>query len=493
MLTYFSRIPIFRRLFLAFFLAAVIPDSILVAMNIVYTRVLLTHGIKTDQLSLFLIITLLAVLVSTGVVVLLGWFVNSTITHPLNRLVTLARQIRQGDTSARAVTRGNDEIAIVSQSINGMLDTIVDLMQQAQSQRDYLQHQIEKLVREVSGVGEGNLNIQAEVTTETLGILADAFNYMVEELNTLVIQVKCVSFEVESATTTTQHQMFHLVTDADKQRQQIESATKTIAAMAEMSLGVSKQTHVLASAAKDARQAAYQGRETVQQTLAGIELIVTHVQLVTRHIGVLGERSRTIDEVVKAAGDLAQKITRLALDASIQAATAGGTQQGGFGPIVADMRRLSEETKGLVSTIAKEMQGVRSDIETVVVSVQEAKRETTIGAERIQQTGNTLSAIFGLVEQQAQQIEHIHQAISQLFQSSQEIQQTMTTIFQETHQSSESIRSVAQKIRHIAELTQHLRNSVDVFKLKENAQMSKRQRRLIGIRTERKSVDAHLG
>src|SRR5207237_3754204 len=103
-----------------------------------------------------------------------------------------------GATSARARMSGHDEIFMVATSMNNMLDNIVRLIQNAQAQRDNLQAQVEKLVSEVSGVGEGDLRIQAEVTTDALGVLADSFNYMVEELSSLIVRVKMVSHEVEN-------------------------------------------------------------------------------------------------------------------------------------------------------------------------------------------------------------------------------------------------------------------------------------------------------
>src|SRR6266849_1011643 len=128
-----------------------------------------------------LIATILAIISSILIVFTTGWLVNLTITQPLRRLAALTRRITRGDTSARARIVGRDEINLVANSMNSMLDNIVLLIQDAQAQRDNLQAQVEKLVSEVSGVGEGDLRVQAEVTADALGVLADSFNYMVEE------------------------------------------------------------------------------------------------------------------------------------------------------------------------------------------------------------------------------------------------------------------------------------------------------------------------
>src|SRR5450755_2324159 len=223
--TSFGNMPIFRRLFLAFFLAVLIPDSLILLTSLFYTHALLAHGMNPAQTNPFTIWTMLALVVSTGVVIGLGALMNRTITQPLSQLARLARRIEQGDMSARARISGRDEIAVVATSFNEMLDQIVFLLQQTQGQRDDLQGQVERLIEEVSGVGEGDLSLQAEVTHGSLGVLADTFNYMVEQLSSLVIRVKRVALEVESATTATQHEMSHLVSAAETQLEQMSQTS----------------------------------------------------------------------------------------------------------------------------------------------------------------------------------------------------------------------------------------------------------------------------
>jgi methyl-accepting chemotaxis protein len=168
-------------------------------------------SVGPSQTTPVMVATILAVLLTFLIVFATGWLVNLTISQPLRRLASLTRRIGRGDTSARAKIVGRDEINLVASSMNNMLDNIVRLIQDAQAQRDNLQTQVEKLVSEVSGVGEGDLRVQAEVTADALGVLADSFNYMVEELGSLVVRVKMVAHEVENSTTMTYERMSQLV------------------------------------------------------------------------------------------------------------------------------------------------------------------------------------------------------------------------------------------------------------------------------------------
>jgi methyl-accepting chemotaxis protein len=466
---YFANIPIFRRLFLSFFLAALIPDSLILLTSLSYTHALVAHGMNPAQTNSFTIWTILALIGSTGVVIVLGYLVNRTITQPLSQLARLARRIEQGDTSARVQISGRNEIAVVAASINRMLDQIVRLLRETQGQHDELQGQVEQLIKEVSGVAEGDLRIQAEVTHGSLGVLADAFNFMVEELSSLVIRVKRVAVEVERATTTTQQEMVHLVSTAETQLQQIGQTASTIGTMAQSFMQVARRTQILDQAAGEARQAAQQGRQAVRETLEGMDVIHRNTRRTVSQIKQLGERSQEIDVLVGVLEQIAHQTNRLALDAAIQVAMAGETTNTGFGVVAEGMRRLSEETKVQLTTVARNVRSVRTEILTVAAAVQESEKETATGVARVQVTGTALATIFGLVEQQASEIRAIHQMMEHLLRSARSLSETMNTISEITTHSSASTRTVAHQMQQLTLLALQLRTSVEVFTIKDSS------------------------
>jgi len=414
-----------------------------------------------------LIAALIAVLSTLLIVVGTGWLVNLTITQPLRRLASLTRRISRGDTSARAHLVGRDEIYLVATSMNNMLDNIVRLIQDAQAQRDNLQAQVEKLVSEVSGVGEGDLRIQAEVTADALGVLADSFNYMVEELGSLVVRVKMVAQEVENSTTMTFERMSQLVETADMQIKQIAAAAIEIERMADSSRQVAERAQSLYSIAREARQTAETGRESVQQTVEGMGRIHNYVQDTSGKVQTLGERSREINNIVEVISTIAHQTNRLALDAAIQAAMAGENGKG-FGAVAADIRRLAERAKDEASSVARIVRSVREDIGAVAVSMRDTERETSAGARLAQEAGTSLESIFGVVERQAQEIENINQMAAQQLQSSSAVVQIMQGVSNSTRGSSASTRVVAQNMERLARLAEQLLASVEAFKLREN-------------------------
>jgi len=427
--------------------------------------------VGAGQTNPIVLVTVIAILFSVLVVATIGYIINLTISRPLVQLAALTRRVSKGETSARAPTQGHDEINIVASSMNKMLDNIVRLAQEAQGQRDALQGQVEKLVSEVSGVGEGDLRVQAEVTADALGVLADSFNYMVEELSSLIVRVKMVAQEVDDLTSAVVDRLAQLVDTGDIQLNQIENAAVEVEHMADSSRSVAERAQILFNVARQSRRTAQGGRASVQQAVEGMNRINTNVQTTSGKVQTLGERSREINNIVEVISNIAHQTNRLALDAAIQAAMAGENGKG-FGAVAADIRRLAERSKEQASSIARIVRSVRDEIGAVALSMHDTERETAIGTKLTEEAGGALESIFSDVEQQAIEIENINQVAKQQLESSSAVVQIMQGISQSTQQSSLSTRDTAQTMERLARLVEQLRSSVEAFRLREDQDYS---------------------
>jgi methyl-accepting chemotaxis protein len=462
-----TTIPIFRRLFLAFFLAGLILNGSMLLMSLLYLGVLRAHGMTQGETSPFLFWTLVAMVTATAALTVLGYMMNLTITQPLTELAAFARRVREGQTNARIPVLGNDEIAVVALAINQMLDHIAGLVRQTQAQHDVLQQEAERLIEQVRKVGEGDLTIQAEVGGESIAVLADFFNFIVEELSSLVGRVRHVAVGVERSTLITQREMVLLVNTATHQLSLIEDTAHTVETMAGAFLQVVERAKQLNQAADRARQSAQQGRGTVQQIWSNVAQISQKTQESARLIQLLEGRSQEIGEVVEFLDGVARQMNKLALDAAIQVAMTGnaGANQG-FRAIADEIRRLSERAKTEITAVSQKMQRMRADMETVAGAVASAAKEAITGTTRIQEAGQFFEAIFGLVEQQAGESDRITTMMEQLYVSSFGIVETMQTVSESTQQNSARTRQVAHEMQQLARHAQELRLSVEVFKLK---------------------------
>jgi methyl-accepting chemotaxis protein len=422
--------------------------------------------VNTNLINPILFGTILAFLFSTLVVFFISYVINLTITRPLRQLVTLTQRIARGDTDARASINSRDEIYTVATSMNTMLDSIVRLMQDVEGQRDFLQARVDKLISDVSSIGEGDLRMQAEVTNDALGFLATSFNFMIRELSNLVIRVKLVTHQVETLTSTTQFRMVELVKINDHQIQEMMKAVHVTQQMADSSRKVTDRTQTLYNFALETRQTAYGGRGAVLQAVTGMKHIYDNVQTTSGKVQLLRDNSREITNIVAVISNIAHHTNRLALDASIQAATAGANGTG-FAAVASDIRRLAEQTKDQASMIASLVRTVNENISNVSDSVHDTEQETAQGTNLAQQAGKAFDSIFDGVERQAQAIESITTMVTHQSVLSKEVSQILQEVSDGTRKNSDSTRDASQTMWRLMQLVEQLRASVGAFKLRE--------------------------
>ena len=168
-----------------------IPVAVIAVLGFSATAQLSGNAATTFVLIVFAcaIIVLLAVLS-------INYIIQRKIEDRLHGLVDVCRDYAGGNRTVRSTVSGDDEFAMLSMSLNTLLDSQGTPSQggtnynSGSGDASALQAQIEKLLQEVSAVGDGDLRVQAEVTPDTLGVLADSFNYMIEELAKVVGRVQ---------------------------------------------------------------------------------------------------------------------------------------------------------------------------------------------------------------------------------------------------------------------------------------------------------------
>lgn len=421
---------------------------------------------NATQINPIIFLTLIAFCSTIVLVTFIGFIAYRSITAPLHQLAMLTRRIARGDMQARAAINTHDEIHLVARSMNKMLDNIVQLIRDAQAQRDILRRQVEQLVREVGCVGEGDLRTQASVSDNPLGILADSFNYMLEELSNLVVSVKVVADDVANSTTSILDCMTQLVETDNIHLQKIDKSSNEVESMAASSRKVAERAQILFDVARAARRDAQMGREAVEQAMGGMGRIGENVQETSVKVQKLDAHSQEIDEIIEVIASIAHQTNRLALDSAIQAAMAGENGKG-FGAVAADIRRLAERTKDQAHLITRIIRNVREEIGTVAIAMQDTEQETNNGTRLAQEARDALTAIFEAVEHQAREISSINQMTTRQRQSSRAIVQIMQEVTETTQRSSTNTRIAAKVVERLAYQVDQLRLSVEAFKLRD--------------------------
>ncbi len=422
-------------------------------------------GLSNAEMIPLQIATLVAIALTLTVILATALIVTISISRPLRQLATLTRRISDGDTSERAHTEGRDEIQMVAISMNGMLDNIVSLMHDAQLRHVSLQTQIEKLVKEIQGVGEGDLRVHAEVSPDSsLKMMANSFNYVISELSTVVVKFKTLANEVERATMQAYDEMLQVVDDTDEQILQITKATAQVLEMAKASRHVVESAQSLSLVGNETYTMTQNGRNSLAQASSGIERISTHVSSTVARVKRLEEHSQEIDTIVKIISGIANQTNRLALDTAIQAAMAGENGRG-FRAVAEDIRRAAETAKAQTVMGEHIVKQVFEDVQAVARAMYETELETTAGMRFSRDAGTAFDAIVTSTEHQAQEIGSINRVARQQLESSNLVLQVMQTVSASTYQSSQNIHAEAERMEGVAQLAERLLASAEVFKL----------------------------
>ncbi|HEX6108153.1 MAG TPA: methyl-accepting chemotaxis protein [Ktedonobacteraceae bacterium] len=433
---------------------------------------ILIRGV-VDQTVVVYMVGLCALIVLLGVL-FVNYFVRRRILDRVQGLVDVCRKYAAGDHSVRALVTGDDEFAMLSMSINTLFDNQgfasggIAAPASGSSDAAALQAQIEKLLQEVSAVGDGDLRVQAEVTPDTLGVLADSFNYMIEELAKVVGRVQATALQVTNATRRILDRSDELAQASSTQVQQISQTTEAVEALAIFIQNVARNAQLSAEAAQDALHNADAGQQAVRQSIDGMMVIRENVQETSKKIKRLGERSNEIGEIVRIIEDIADQTNLLALNAAIQSAMAGEHGRG-FAVVADEIRLLAERSTESTKRIATLVKSIQGDTFEAVVAMEDSTQEVVKGSQLADEAGRALNSIYSAVERQAQMIETIAHAANEQAQVSENVAVAMGQISEITRQTNAGTQEAAMSVSYLSELADQLRASVSTFRLPDHA------------------------
>jgi methyl-accepting chemotaxis protein len=406
-------------------------------------------------------------LIAVFLVVASAFVLSGGLVRQIRAITGLFGQIGVGNLKARAPVVSRDELGGMAVSLNAMLDNTLTLIQ-SREDRDRMQASIRKLLDEVSGVAEGDLTGQAEVTPDVTGAIADSFNVMIAELRRIIGGVRDTTFQVSSSASEIQTTTEHLAQGSETQALQI---LDTSAAVDEMAASVHQVSEISGQAAAVADQAlanAKSGAEAVDKTIQGMNAIRSQVQETSRRIKRLGESSQEIGEIVQLIGDIADRTSILALNASIQAAMAGEAGRG-FAVVAEEVERLAERSAEATKRIGTLIKAIQGETVEAVSAMEATTREVVSGSTVANEAGKALGEIESVSNRLSALIQSISLAATQQARGSESVAKSMGVISEVTRETSAGTKQAAVAIRNLAELADELRESLDRFRLPQRA------------------------
>ena len=330
------------------------------------------------------------------------------------------------------------------------------------------QSAILQLLDELAGLSDGDLTVQASVTEDITGAIADSVNFAVDQLRELVRTINQTAVQVDDAARRSRATATHVAQASSHQSHQIVQAGGQIAAMTKSIEQVSLNAQRSAEVAQRSVGIAHRGADAVRATIDGMNAIRDTIQETAKRIKRLGESSQEIGDIVELINDIAEQTNILALNAAIQASMAGEAGRG-FAVVADEVQRLAERAGNATRQIETLVKTIQADTGEAVNSMEKSTAGVVSGAQLAENAGRALTEIETVSGHMANLVQSISEAAKQQAATSQNVTRTMNVIQEITAQTAEGTEATARDIGKLADLAGTLRQTVAGFKLPDES------------------------
>jgi twitching motility protein PilJ len=329
------------------------------------------------------------------------------------------------------------------------------------------QDAIMRLLNELSSLADGDLTVQATVTEDITGAIADSINYAIEALRELVTTINDSAIQLDGATRQAQTFAAGMAKASGAQSKQITSASQSMADMASSIEEVSGNSERCADVARHSVDIAHKGGDAVRRTIDGMNAIRETIQETSKRIKRLGESSQEIGNTVELINDIAEQTNILALNASIQASMAGEAGRG-FAVVADEVQRLAERAANATKQIEVLVRTIQTDTNEAVVSMERTTTDVVGGALLAENAGAALEEIEQVSNQIANLVQNISASARQQAMASGSISKNMQAVRDISTQTAEGSAATSNSVSKLAALAAQLRKSVAGFRLPDH-------------------------
>ncbi|QMS90109.1 HAMP domain-containing protein [Nostoc edaphicum CCNP1411] len=393
------------------------------------------------------------------------------IRRTTNDLQAQFEAVRQGNLNAQATVYSEDELGHLSTGFNEMARVIFTTTSEAQRKADEqeeakenLQRQVIRLLDDVEGAARGDLTVQAEVTADVLGAVADAFNLTIQNLRDIVQQVKVAAKDVTKGATNSETFARALSSDALRQAEELAVTLNSVQVMTDSIQRVAEAAREAETVARDASTIALKGGEAVENTVAGILEIRETVAETTRKVKRLAESSQEISKIVALISQIASRTNLLALNASIEAARAGEAGRG-FAIVADEVRQLADKSAKSLKEIEQIVMQIQSETGSVMTAMEEGTQQVIKGTKLAEDAKRSLENIIQVANRIDILVRSITSDTVEQTETSRAVAHVMQSVELTAQETSQEAQRVSGALQHLVGVSRDLIASVERFRV----------------------------
>ncbi len=401
----------------------------------------------------------------------LGKRSSKLINRSTDNLQAQFEAVIRGDMSPRATVYSEDEFGRLAASFNQMLQSIVSNTTEAQRKaaeqeqaKEDLQRQVIRLLDDVEGAARGDLTVQAEVTADVLGAVADSFNLTIQNLREIVNQVKIAARQVNESSRENEAFARSLSSDALRQAEELSVTLNSVQMMTESIQRVAESAREAEQVAKLASETAIKGGDAVERTVAGILDIRETVAETTRKVKRLGESSQEISKIVGLISAIASRTNLLALNASIEAARAGDAGRG-FAIVADEVRQLADRAAKASKEIEQIVLQIQSETSNVQQAMEVGTQQVIDGTKRAEQARQSLTDIIQVSHRIETLVLSITEDTVKQTETSRTVSQVMQSVELSAQETSQESQRVSASLQNLVGVARSLQDSVERFRV----------------------------
>ena len=334
--------------------------------------------------------------------------------------------------------------------------------QEAQQANETVQLAIFRLMQELQDIASGDLTKKTTVGEDITGGIADAINYTVEELRALVTGVLRTAERVTSTAAQVDATSLVLLESSRNQLAAMRGAGQSVVHLAGQVDAVSVQAQASAKVARKSRAAAQSGLSAVEEAISSINTLRDHVHETSKRIKRLGESSQEIGEITALISEITGQTNLLAVNAAIQAASAGEAGRG-FSVVAEEVGQLAERCANAARQIRSLVLAIQTDAQNAIGAMERSAQGVVEGTRLSDRAGLALKDINQLSEDVSARIEQIATVASKEADSANAVANSMQGIVSLIEQTSHGTQLNADKVRGLRSAADDLRESVTRF------------------------------
>ncbi len=397
---------------------------------------------------------------------LIGWILSNQLTAPIVELVDTAEKIGEGDLSQTVAVKSRDEVGILAETFNQMMEqlrvsfntlevqvenrtqALSELTERTQQENETLQQEVQDLLGVVLNVEEGNLTVQAEVTPQITGLVADTLNRLIAQLAQVLAQVLQTAQQVNYGSQdlkTLAQQVASFTAQQAEEVNRVLALTEQVKELAQESATTADATNQSLS---NVQYALNQGQDAVDNLKAGIETLQFGSNRIVNQVGSLQEFATLAEEFVQEQSQIASVTQMLSMSANLIASRAKEQKDPRqFLSLALEFEAIAKQ----VGELARQANNGLGPLQQRTAQVQQSVAGIN---QDIQNLSGLVVEFTTSVDQSTRVFGHVTQVSTELEQSALRVLQSSRSIVDAAQSSATVVGDIADLAHQTAQLTQ---------------------------------------